>query len=177
VKTKFSKSFTTFFFPVGEEVRRVVEEWVTYLRQERLWGNQDPLFPATRTSLGFDGQFVVSGVKREHWRSAAPIRGVFKEAFQHAGFTYFNPHSFRKTLVQLGETYCRTPEEFKAWSQNLGHEAVLTTFRSYGAVSTRRQGEILGGVNRTTQIPELANVSAFAKALVRELKGESPFWP
>jgi hypothetical protein len=25
---------------------------------------------------------------------------------------------------------CRTPEELKAWSQNLGHEDVMTTFRS-----------------------------------------------
>jgi hypothetical protein len=27
--------------------------------------------------------------------------------------------------------------------QNLGHEEVLTTFRSYGAVGTQRQGEII----------------------------------
>ena len=27
---------------------------------------------------------------------------------------------------------CKTPEEYKAWSQNLGHEGVLTTFCSYG---------------------------------------------
>ena len=35
------------------------------------------------------------------------------------------------------------PEDFKAWSQNLGHEKVLTTFISYGSVGTRRQGEII----------------------------------
>jgi len=34
----------------------------------------------------------------------------------------------------------------KAWSQNLGHEEVLTTFRSYGAVGTKRQGEIVRGL-------------------------------
>jgi site-specific recombinase XerD len=37
VKTKFSKTFTTYFFPVGEEVRKIVEEWVSYLREEKLW--------------------------------------------------------------------------------------------------------------------------------------------
>jgi len=41
---------------------------------------------------------------------------------------YFNPHSFRNTLVRLGQEICRSPEEFKSWSQNLGHEKVLTTF-------------------------------------------------
>src|SRR5262249_55513314 len=33
VKTKFSKSFATWFFPVGEDIRRIVVDWVTYLRQ------------------------------------------------------------------------------------------------------------------------------------------------
>src|SRR5271154_4884335 len=35
VKTKFSKTFTTYFFPVGSEVRNIVAEWVRYLREER----------------------------------------------------------------------------------------------------------------------------------------------
>ncbi|HPT69229.1 MAG TPA: site-specific integrase, partial [Syntrophomonas sp.] len=43
VKTKFSKTFDTFFFPVGEEIRSIVSEWVSYLRDEKLWGNDDPL--------------------------------------------------------------------------------------------------------------------------------------
>lgn len=47
VSTKFSKTFITFFFPVGEEIRGIVTEWVTYLRKDKLWGNDDPLFPAT----------------------------------------------------------------------------------------------------------------------------------
>ena len=38
---------------------------------------------------------------------------------------------------------CRTPEEYKAWSQNLGHEHVLTTFCSHGDVSCYRQSEIM----------------------------------
>lgn len=36
VKTKFSKTFNTFFFPVGEEIRGIVAEWVSYLRDEKL---------------------------------------------------------------------------------------------------------------------------------------------
>ena len=52
VQTKFSKSFTTFFFPVGKEIRRIVADWVAFLQEEMLWGNDDPLFPATRIALG-----------------------------------------------------------------------------------------------------------------------------
>jgi integrase len=59
------------------------------------------------------------------------------------GLPYFNPHSFRKTLALLGGRICKTPEEYKAWSQNLGHDHVLTTFSSYGDVSSYRQAEII----------------------------------
>jgi len=71
---------------------------------------------------------------------------AFRDAFAGAGLLYFNPHSFRNTLVRLGQELCHAPEAFKAWSQNLGHEKVLTTFVSYGAVACDRQGEILRGL-------------------------------
>ena len=143
VQTKFSKSFTTYFLPVGSEVRQIVDAWVTYLRQEKLWGNDDPLFPATLVELGAARQFEAVGLARKHWSTGTPIRAIFRSAFESAGFSYFNPHSIRTTLVQLGQTLCRDAEQFKAWSQNLGHEGVLTTFLSYGAVAPRRQGEII----------------------------------
>jgi len=143
VHTKFSKTFITFFFPVGDEIRRIVAEWVSYLREDKLWGNDDPLFPATRIALGATRQFEVSGLGRDHWSNASPIRKIFREAFVSAGLPYFNPHSFRNTLVQLGQDVCRSPEEFKAWSQNLGHGSVLTSLLSYGEVACQRQGEII----------------------------------
>jgi len=143
VRTKFSKTFVTFFFPVGDDVFGIVSEWISYLRDEKLWGNNDPIFPATLIAIRPSRQFEAAGLKRAHWRTATPIRKIFRAAFTSAGLPYFNPHSFRNTLVQLGEKVCNTPEEFKAWSQNLGHEKVLTTFRSYGEVGYERQGEIM----------------------------------
>ena len=108
--------------------------WVEYLRTELLWGPDDPLFPATRIEFGPDRGFRAAGLLRKGWSNADAIRRIFKEACASAGLPYFNPHSFRHALVALGQERCRTPEEFKAWSQNLGHEGVLTTFTSYGEV-------------------------------------------
>ena len=85
----------------------------------------------------------------QNWSSASPIRSIFREAFISAGLPYFNPHSFRNTLAQLGEEICKTPEDFKAWSQNLGHEKVLTTFISYGEVACQRQGEIIRNLSKS----------------------------
>lgn len=152
VKTKFSKSFTTYFFQVGDEVRSIVEDWVKYLREVKLCGNDDPLFPATQMGHDASRQYEVTGLSRKCWSTATPIRTIFRKAFEHAGLPDFNPHSFRNTLVQYGETICKTPEEFKAWSQNLGHEKVLTTFLSYGEVGASRQGEIIQGLGK----PQLA---------------------
>ncbi len=143
VKTKFSKTFTTYFFPVGDEILSIVHDWVLYLKNEILWGNDDPLFPKTEVKQGENRTFEPTGILKEHWSTASPIRKIFKDAFEAVDLPNFNPHSFRKTLVELGEKVCRTPEEFKSWSQNMGHEGVLTTFYSYGEVQPRRQAEII----------------------------------
>jgi integrase len=169
VKTKFSKTFSTFFFPVGEEIRKIVTEWVSYLRDEKLWGNDDPLFPATRIGLGATRQFEAVGLTRDHWSNATPIRTIFREAFNRAGLPYFNPHSFRNTLVQLGQDICKTPEQFKAWSQNLGHEKVLTTFLSYGEVPCRRQGEIIRNL-ATPQRAVPTDANEIAEAVYKKLR-------
>jgi site-specific recombinase XerD len=169
VRTKFSKTFRTYFFPVGDEVVQILEEWVSFLREEQLWSNDDPLFPATRIEQDADRRFEVAGLNRIHWSSASPIRGIFREAFLHAGLPYFNPHSLRNTLVRLGQDLCKSPEAFKAWSQNLGHEKVLTTFTSYGAVACERQGEILRGLV-TSRHPVQAGVDEIAEALFQKFR-------
>jgi len=148
VRTKFSKTFTTWFFPVGDDVLQLVVDWVEHLVTEKLFGPVDPLFPATEVVQDQYHLFQTGGLSRAHWSNATPIRGIFKEAFTGAGLPYANPHSVRKTLAQLGERLCRTPEEFKAWSQNLGHEQVLTTFSSYGQVGADRQAELIRWVGQ-----------------------------
>jgi integrase len=169
VNTKFSKTFTTFFFPVGDEIRRIVAEWVSYLREKKLWGNDDPLFPATHVAPGANRQFEVSGLERVHWRSASPIRAIFREAFVSAGLPYFNPHSFRNTLVQLGQEICKSPKEFKAVSQNLGHESPLTTLLNYGEVTCQCQGEIMRNL-ATRQQGVQSDADEIAEAVVKKLR-------
>jgi len=170
VKTKRSKTFTTFFFPVGDDVRGIVDEWVLYLRENKLWGNDDPLFPATLIEYSKESrQFGIVGLSQKHWSTASPIRTIFKEAFESAGLEYFNPHSFRDTVVHLGEAICKTPEDLKAYSQNLGHEKVLTTLYSYGEVSQRRQAEIMKGLGKP-QSASTSNADEIAEAVFRKMQ-------
>jgi integrase/recombinase XerD len=169
VNTKFSKTFTTFFFPVGDDIHQIVCDWVDYLKKELFWGNDDPLFPKTNVISGEDRTFQASGLKREHWSTASPIRVIFREAFGAAGLPNFNPHSFRKTLVTLGQKLCQTPEEFKSWSQNLGHEGVMTTFTCYGEVQHHRQGEIFQQLKLPREVIQ-PSASELAKAIVHEMQ-------
>lgn len=170
VKTKFRKTFTTFFLPVGGEVRKIVEEWVQYLQKTKLWGNDDPLFPATRVIVGATQQFESAGLDRKHWKGTTAICKIFREAFEGAGLKYFHPHSFRHTLVRLGQTTCKSPEEFMAWAQNIGHDGVLTAFFSYGVVACQRQGEIIRGL-ATPQLTMQSGADEFAEAVFKKLRG------
>lgn len=151
VSTKFSKTFITYFFPVGDLPPKILAEWIEYLTDELGFRQCDPLFPKTKVAQDKNQQFKATGLLREHWSNAGPIRKVFQHAFEKAGLPYFNPHSFRNTLVRLGENLCQTPEEFKAWSQNLGHESVLTSFYSYGDVPDYKQAELLRKLSKPAE--------------------------
>jgi site-specific recombinase XerD len=155
VKTKDSKTFTTWFCPVGGDALQIFTDWCERLRTGLLFGDDDPLFPKTQIGLGDQGGFQPVGLTREHWSGTGPIRAIYKQAFDAAGLRYSNPHCFRDALTQLGERICKTPEEFKAWSQNVGHEHVLTTFTSYGKVATARQAELIRGLGQVQVTPAI----------------------
>ena len=59
--------------------------------------------------------------------------------------------------------------EFKAWSQNLGHEKVPTTFLNYGSVACDRQGEILRGMTTPQQAVQ-PGVNEIAEAVFNRLR-------
>jgi integrase len=143
VRTKFSKPIVTYFFPVGDDLKHVVVDWICELRKDLLYGHDDPVFPRTKVTQDESRAFTVDGLEPGFWANAEPVRKVFRKAFADVGLPYFNPHSFRDTLVQLGKRLCRSPEEFEAWSKNLGHEHMLTTFRSYGSIDPHRQGDLI----------------------------------
>jgi integrase len=85
VKTKNSKAQVTTFFPVGAVAKQIVGEWIEFLTKDRLWGLDDPLFPATLIEQSPDRQFRAAGLARKHWSNANAIRKIFNEAFETLG--------------------------------------------------------------------------------------------
>ncbi len=165
VRTKRAKTFTTWFFPVGDAIQQIVVEWVTELRTAKGFGPEDPIFPKSHVEIGPDLRFAANGLDRDHSANADPVRAIFKAAFERAGLPYFNPHSFRNTLVQLAYELKLDAEQFKAWSQNLGHEQCLTTFSSYGTLPPHRQAAIIRGLASAPN----ARPAEFTPGLLRQL--------
>jgi integrase len=143
VRTKFSKSFRTFLMPVSDLAMAVAKDWHTELSADPSRGPDDALFPATAMTLGQDGGFTSHGLALKGWSTTDPVRDIFRRAFTAAGLSYFNPHSIRDMLVRHIMTLDLPLETLKSWSQNLGHEGLLTTITSYGSVPTHRQGELI----------------------------------
>lgn len=143
VNTKFGKSFTTGFYPIGKRFEEILSDWIAELKQDHLFGTTDPLFPKTKIGVGPTRRFEAIGIDRAPWANASSAAKIFKQAFTSAGLPPFSPHRVRDTIAELAKDHCRTPEDYKAWSQNMGHEDVLTTFRSYGSVGPARQMELM----------------------------------
>jgi hypothetical protein len=80
-------------------------------------------------------------------------------------------------LAGLGEKLCGSAEEFKAWSQNMGHEGVLTTFTSYGEVSRERQAHIIRSFGDPEEqgntAPAVEEVLEAALAVARRSRGQT----
>ena len=143
IQTKFGKVSTTWFFPVGDEVEQILRDWVTELQSDLLFGPDEPLFPKQTVGVGTGGSFEATGLARTPWANAAAVRDICKRAFVAAGLPPYTPHLMRKTLFDLANEHCTTLEQAKAWSQNMSHDDIMTTFRSYGTVAAGRQGELM----------------------------------
>jgi hypothetical protein len=91
------------------------------------------------------------------------------EDLPSAGQVTGNPPVFVTRWRRLASVLVRTPEQFKAWSQNLGHEGVLTTFSSYGPVSEQRQAELVKALVNRTERPADDLTERVMQAVLREL--------
>ena len=148
VRTKNSKLIESVLLPIGEEVERAFTDWVAYLRADLLYGPDDPVFPQTAHRIDPVRGPVADGLKPICWSNAAPIRAIFRRAFEGADLPYYSPHRVRSSIVDIAYRWCKTPEEFKAFSQNLGHSNVATTLSSYGTIALTRQHELIRNAGR-----------------------------
>lgn len=143
VKTKGAKTIHCQFQPVDPAFRSFFVNWVRYLTDEKLFGPEDALFPKAKIGVVTGQGFANLGLLREGYAGSAKINAIVCGAFAAVQMPKYTPHSLRKTLVKFGDVKCTTMEEWKAWSMNLGHENMATTFNYYLPVTTERQMELI----------------------------------
>lgn len=168
VATKRAKTFTSDFYPVGEDVEGIVAAWREELTTVHLFGPDDPLFPATLVACDADGVFRPMDFKREPWADTGPVRRIFRSAFEAAGLPYFHPHSLRRTLMRLGYDLNLSQREMTAWSMNMGHEHVQTSLGSYGRLGDYEKADVMRGIAARAAGDQADRVAAL-KALVATL--------
>lgn len=171
VRTKFSKTFRTYFMPVSEAAETIVSDWHAELSADVTRSRHAPLFPATALAVDENGAFAAAGLAIEGWRGTGPVREIFRRAFALVSLPYFNPHSFRDMLVHHAMSLNLPAEQMKAWSQNLGHSDLLTTLNSYGQVPTHRQGDLIRAAQHR-DLPRSVHISTL-ESLLADLKGRS----
>lgn len=145
VRTKAGKTIKTFFFPMHDDYLACFTSWVEYLRDEKMFGPEDALFPTPARRL-VDGKFCFDTLSRDIYASGAQLSKVFAGAFAAVQMHPYGLHTVRKTLGQEMSDRNMTLEEQKAWSQNMGHENFTVTVSSYLPVSEQRQGELIKGL-------------------------------
>lgn len=148
VNTKAAKTIMCQFFPVDEAYHDCLTSYVTYLREVKLFGPDDALFPKARVGVVQGQGFANLGLAREGFANASKLNTIIRGAFSAVQMPQYTPHAFRKTLTHLGNKLCQNPESFKAWSMNLGHENVATTINSYLPVTTERQMDLIRNMRR-----------------------------
>lgn len=141
IQTKFSKTLTTAWFPVGEDIENIVRSWLCERRTPGI-DIAAPLFPSLRKTIERQGLVT----KEDFWKTADPIRKLVRRASEAASVPLFKPHAIRATLAQLALDLTYSMEELKAWSQNLGHEELGTTLQHYGKIPAQRQHELVGNM-------------------------------
>lgn len=147
VNTKGGKTITTWFFPMHPDYLACFRAWVEYLRNDKLFGPEDALFPKPARRL-VGGSFSYNTLSRETYASSAQISAAFRKAFEQVQMHPYKLHSARKTLGQELSDRNLPLDTQKAWSQNLGHDNLSTTVSSYLPVSDQRQGELIKALKR-----------------------------
>ena len=149
VQTKFSKTIVSVLFQFDETLLNYVLEWVKFLREEKVFGINDPLFPSTKVEQMSKTEYIfeVKGVEPIFWRSTSTMCKIFEDRAKSAELSYYSPHKFRHSATRLATDSCRSAEQIKAVSQNLGHEHVSTTLLTYGRLTHYRVRDVVTELN------------------------------
>lgn len=165
VKTKFSKTIYSKIFKFDEKLLKYFTDWHQHLLEIGFSSN-DPVFPRSKSSQGENSLSFEESTEIEpvFWESTGSMREIFKKTAASADLPYYRPHAFRHSAIYYALKITRNGDEFKAVSQNFGHEDVRTTLSVYAQYEPEKLIEVLSNLNYS------GNQEIKEKAIWEELK-------
>jgi len=146
-RTKNGKSVRIYFFPVPLALSATVKAWKADLVALG-FQEKDALFPDERwlaEAGNRSSSEIIPVMKSTH-----AITRAFESASARCGKRW-SPHSAKHSIGRLGSKVCKTAEDQRAWSANMGHEQEDVTRRYYQKPTSDRIDEIFQAFER----PEL----------------------
>lgn len=137
-RTKNGKSRRIKFFPVSPIFSKFVIAWKEELL-EFGFEDRDALFPGDKMlarNAAKPRSDAVPAMSSTH-----AVATAFETASARLGKS-FSPHSAKHLIGRLSFTICKSPEEQKAWSLNMGHESEDVTLRYYKQIPDERVFDI-----------------------------------
>lgn len=172
-KTKFGKDILTKIFNFDDDMQAYFIEWYRYLKEIKLFGNTDPLFPKTKHLQTEENlSFVCNEIDFEYWQSYTSIHKIFKERAINAGIPEFSPHKYRHLSVYLALEKCRNGLEIKAVSQHFGHEDVRTALETYTNLSTVQLSDTLEKIDKNNKKELSEEDMELAMNFINQIKGK-----
>jgi len=170
VKTKFSKNLLGFLFKVEMELVAIILEWIDYLKKEKGYNFNDPLFPASKLDHEKENThcFEATKIGKDFWQSTNPIRKIFQKRFREANIPYFPPHTFRHCLMNLIKKNTTTNEEMGAVAQIFGHSFLETAF-GYGYSTPDRVTEIANNIDFSGKQKSISEISRQMKDMSKRI--------
>jgi integrase len=140
VQTKNSKAAVTYLLPIPR-LRTAIEEWDAYIRPRV---SSDKV--AWYTVLNHDGLDInCDDVVTD--RAVSGRRNAFYQGLRNlcdmAGVEWKSPHKIRHGHGVYGIMHAKTMAEYKALSQNMMHETVATTDKTYSVLASDEVGDII----------------------------------
>lgn len=140
VKTKNSKAAVTFLFPIPR-LLQAVKEWDDYVRSVAV---SDRV--AWYTKISPDGFKLVTDDmvtdRPPSGRRSAMYEGL-RELCAMVGIEWKSPHKVRHGHGVYGVKHAKTMAEYKAHSQNMMHDTLETTDRTYAGLVNDEVGDII----------------------------------
>lgn len=164
VRTKFSKSFVTYFLPFVTEARPILQAWLVELGRLGLSSN-DALFPRDPELQDFGKHGHIFSGDCPRWKGSSQVRAIVREAFAAAGLVTHGPHVFRHMLTRHAISLRLTIEEAISVQINLGHKRLETMLNPYGRPDEEGRGALIANISR---LPPSSDLTAFLERLARD---------